>query len=217
MRTKSLTALFLILSFIFSLSVAHAWTAKVIKVIDGDTITVLKDTQRIKIRFYGIDTPEKRQAFGKAAKRHLISFVGCQYVDVQPITHDRYGRLIALIHVGDLNVNRAMVADGYAWVYRRYCRKAFCSDWLALEKSASEQHLGLWQDPNPMPPWEWRRQRRTGKTSGDTTQKFGPCGSKRYCNQMNSCDEAYFYFKECGLTRLDGDGDGVPCESLCKP
>jgi hypothetical protein len=41
------------------------------------------------------------------------------------------------------------------------------------------------------------------------------CGSKRYCSQMNSCEEATFYYRQCGLSRLDGDSDGTPCESLC--
>ena len=41
------------------------------------------------------------------------------------------------------------------------------------------------------------------------------CGTKRYCREMSSCDEAMFYLNECGVGRLDGDGDGVPCESIC--
>lgn len=44
----------------------------------------------------------------------------------------------------------------------------------------------------------------------------GKCGSKRYCTQMTSCAEARFYLKQCGLRKLDKDGDGVPCESLCR-
>ena len=200
-----------------------AWSGKVVKIADGDTITVLKGFQPIKIRFYGIDTPEKKQAFGKAAKRHLTSFVANRTVEIKPVTQDRYGRTVALVFAGGININQKMVQDGYAWVYRRYCKKAFCSQWMRLEQRAREQRIGLWQDPHPVPPWKWRHNRKNRKGfAGVLTRmrksngQFGPCGTKRYCKQMRSCEEAYYFLRQCGLSRLDRDGDGVPCEALCK-
>jgi hypothetical protein len=55
-----------------------------------------------------------------------------------------------------------------------------------------------------------RASKASGAPAGDTFR----CGSKRYCGEMASCAEARFYLKACGLTRLDGDADGVPCEDL---
>jgi hypothetical protein len=91
----------------------------------------------------------------------------------------------------------------------------------------------LWalQADQIMAPWDWRAARRAGgfdaansrpsspayvyAEPGPSPSSGGKCGSKRYCRQMNSCQEAMYFLKQCGLTRLDGDGDGVPCESLC--
>ena len=71
-----------------------------------------------------------------------------------------------------------------------------------------------------MPPHEWRVARRGQRARSDADEegaaKSFTCGSKRYCREMGSCAEARFYLEECGLTRLDGDGDGVPCEAMCR-
>lgn len=197
-----------------------AWYGNVVKVSDGDTITVLRGFQQVRIRFYGIDAPEKGQAYGKAAKRHLIFLVANRNVEIEPVTQDRYGRTVALVFADDTNINQKMVEDGYAWVYRRYCKKSFCSQWLKLEREARKQKLGLWSDSRPVPPWEWRPGKK-GKIRKLTSNSpysghFGPCGTKRYCKQMRSCEEAYYFLKQCGLSRLDRDGDGVPCEALCR-
>jgi len=196
-----------------------AWSGKVVKVSDGDTITVLRGFQQVRIRFYGIDAPEKKQAYGKAAKRHLISLIANRTVEIKPITQDRYGRPVVIVFAYGTNINQMMVQDGYAWVYREYCKKAFCSQWLRLEEEARKQKLGLWSDSHPVPPWVWRhgKKAKTRKLTSYTQYSghFGPCGTKRYCKQMRSCEEAYYFLKQCGLSKLDRDGDGVPCEALC--
>lgn len=112
-----------------------------------------------------------------------------------------------------------MVQEGFAWVYRQYNKnKSLLQD----EQAAREAKRGLWSLPitDQVPPWEWRRGVKTndqakGEDQAEPPQKF-TCGTKRYCKEMISCEEAEFYLKECGLTSLDGDGDGVPCEVLCK-
>ena len=119
MMTRKFIFLFL-LALLYATS-AFAWQGKVIRIVDGDTIVVLNNqNQQVKIRLYGIDTPEKRQAFGQKAKQFTANLV--------------------------------------------------CFT----------------------------------------------CGQKRYCSQMTSCEEAKFYLDVCGLKRLDGDGDGVPCEKICE-
>jgi hypothetical protein len=104
------------------------------------------------------------------------------------------------------------VAQGFAWVYRRYSNDA---ELLELEAQAKEKGFGLWAEPNPIPPWEWRRGERTSNRTAATGAAF-TCGTKRYCREMTSCKEAQFYLLQCGLARLDGDKDGVPCEKICR-
>ena len=136
---------------------AHAWIAKVVSVTDGDTIKVYNaEYGQVKIRFYGIDTPEKGQPYGKAAGKHLASLIAGAMVEVETVTTGRYGRTVGIVWDGEINVNQQMVTAGYAWVYRKYCDKLICEYWLALENEAKADKLGLWQEPNQVPPWEWR-------------------------------------------------------------
>ena len=154
--------IFLSLLALLYASTASAWPGKVVRVVDGDTIVVLDNkNQQVKIRLYGIDTPEKRQAFGRKAKQFTANLVWKKQVQVKPVAIDRYGRTIALVYFDKQKcLNRELVASGYAWVYRRYCKSwRLCSRWLQAEKEARKSRLGLWRDPNPTPPWIWRRNR----------------------------------------------------------
>ncbi len=189
-------------------------TGRVISVIDGDTIRILTpDKQNIKIRLNCIDAPEKRMPYGKKSKYHLSDLIFGKEVTV--ITHGRghYGRIIGTIILNGRDINLEQVKAGMAWVYRKYCH---APKYYEAEKYAREHKLGLWQDPNPIPPWEWRHHKKYGTYYHHKTQSKFHCGSKKYCSQMSSCEEAYFYLRECGLKRLDRDGDGVPCERLCR-
>jgi len=210
-------SMLIFLLFCFT-NLAFAWHGKVIRISDGDTIVVLTDQrQQVKVRLYGVDTPEKRQAFGKAAKKFTARLVGNKMVEVKPVTQDRYGRTVGIVYVGDKCLNQELVANGYAWVYRQYCNSwRLCKRWLQAESKARELKLGLWCDPNPVSPWKWRKNNRKSFITSQTSHKKFSCGQKKYCSQMNSCEEARFYLDVCGLKRLDGDGDGIPCESLCK-
>ncbi|MEZ5571875.1 MAG: thermonuclease family protein [Halioglobus sp.] len=134
-------------------------TGRVVRVADGDTVSVLDEhNKQTKVRLYGIDSPERDQPYGNAAKRVLLDRVSQQQVGVVVVTRDSYGRTVGtLYHKGD-NINLAMVASGYAWWYQHYAPYEHS---LALaEQQAREQHLGLWQDPDPVPPWEWRHSKR---------------------------------------------------------
>jgi micrococcal nuclease len=132
------------------------WSGVVVGVTDGDTITVLHEGRGEKIRLYGIDTPEKGQAFGKKAKQFTSQMVYGKTVEVQPKDTDRYGRTVALINVGGQSLNEALIKDGLAWVYRKYCKETFCEDWLNFEIVARYGKIGLWSEPSPIPPWEFR-------------------------------------------------------------
>ena len=139
---------------------AHAWMAKVVSVTDGDTIKVFNAEQgQVKIRLYGIDTPEKAQPYGKAAGKYLASLIAGATVDIESVTTDRYGRTVGIVSDSETNINQEMVRAGYAWVYQRYCDKPLCDFWLILENEAKVTKIGLWQEPDPVPPWEWRRRK----------------------------------------------------------
>jgi len=155
---KRLLIIFLILLWPLT---AHAWVAKVVSVTDGDTIKVFNaEKGQVKIRLYGIDTPEKGQPYGQAAGKYLASLIAGAIVDIESIAEDPYGRTVGIISDGERNINQEMIKAGYAWVYRWYCDKEFCDFWLELETEAKSNKIGLWQEPNPIPPWEWEWRRK---------------------------------------------------------
>ncbi len=156
------THLFAILSLLFlfcSSAEAKTVQGRVTGITDGDTIKVLVGREQIKIRLYGIDTPEKKQAFGQAAKKKISSIL-TPLVSIEEKDTDRYGRTIGIVYTSTgTNVNEEMVRTGYAYVYRKYCKSSFCSDWLDQESNARNERLGLWQEKS-VPPWEWRKTQR---------------------------------------------------------
>ena len=159
MRKKNSLTLALLLLLLFP-SLSWAWSGQVVGVTDGDTITVLHEGRGEKIRLYGIDCPEKRQAFGTRAKEATSALVFGKVVEVEPVNVDRYGRTVALVTVGTTLVNEELVREGFAWVYTRYCKRSVCRAWGLLEEEAREARRGLWADPYWVPPWEFRRQGR---------------------------------------------------------
>ena len=151
----------LIITIIFSWSFnANAWTGKVVDTIDGDSLKIFRPGQgEVETRLYGIDAPEFNQAFGRTAKKHLAALLLRQQVEVETLGQDKYGRPLVIIYKNDLNANEKIVQNGYAWVYRQYCIKPFCNDWLMLESNAREKELGLWQQDQPLPPWKFRQKK----------------------------------------------------------
>ncbi len=147
----------LLLLVTFSTTAETVHEGKVVKVVDGDTLTILVVNQQHKIRLSDIDTPERKQPFGTRAKQALSELAFGKQGRVVEVTVDRYGRIVGRVYVDGLDVNAVLVRGGYAWVYRKYSDDARL---LELETQAREKNLGLWADPNPIPPWEWRRGRR---------------------------------------------------------
>jgi micrococcal nuclease len=140
-----------------------AWSdsfgAKVIGITDGDTLLVLRAQTQIKLRLDGIDAPESGQAFGKRAKQAASALAFGREVTVQPKEHDRYGRLVARIVLPDgRSLNQELVRQGWAWWFRRYAPNDRVLE--TLEGEAREAGRGLWADPKPVPPWDWRKAHR---------------------------------------------------------
>jgi len=155
----------LLLSFLVTFpSFSWAWSGEVVGITDGDTITVLnsKTLKDMKIRLYGIDCPEGGQAFSKKAKQFTSDMVFGKVVEVHRMDTDRYGRTVALVSVDKQLLNKELVKAGLAWVYDRYCSEPICESWRNFQLRANFDKLGLWSDPNPIPPWEFRGQKRKG-------------------------------------------------------
>ena len=210
----------LIIGFIFFISAAYSqeMRGKVVGISDGDTFTLLTSNKKqVKVRLSEIDTPEKAQPFGTRARQALSDMIFSKDVLVVQEEIDRYGRLVGHVFVNGTHVNRQLVEDGMAWVYRQYLKDQTL---LQDEEEAREARRGLWSLPSTelVPPWEWRKGSRsvTAKKEPIENNPEFNCGTKRYCKEMASCEEARYYLEHCGLSGLDGDGDGVPCEALCK-
>jgi len=227
------------LSYAATAAQADEFAAKVIVVLDGDTVMVVRscngskpaatgvhmppcgDGRPLRIRLAEIDAPEKAQPGGAESKKSLVGMVLKKQVSVNAQTVDKYGRLVAHLKVDGVNVNEEQVRRGMAWEYSNYHRN---KTYIALQNEAQKARRGLWARTDPVPPWEWRKlhaaevpanaQNPSRSTSTRATGDF-TCGNKRNCAQMRSCAEARFYLTQCGIKSLDGNGDGVPCESLC--
>ena len=153
---------FITLVFLLSLPVhTWAWSGMVVGVTDGDTIKVMgAHNKQVKIRLYGIDTPERGQPFGKRAKQFTSKMVYGKVVEVEVMDTDRYGRTVAMIYADKNLLNEELVKAGLAWVYYQYCHELICHAWADYQFAAKLDKRGLWRDPDPIPPWEFRRQRR---------------------------------------------------------
>ena len=136
-----------------------SFRAKVIRILDGDTMEALYEKKPVKIRLAHIDAPEhkKNQAFGTHAKKALSYLCFGQVVTVHSEKLDRYGRLIAIVVNNKKQiVNQEMIKLGMAWHFKKYSKDKL---YAQLEIQARKQQKGLWQLSNPVPPWEWRKKR----------------------------------------------------------
>lgn len=139
-------------------------SGRVVRVADGDTITVLDSTNaQHRIRLSGIDAPESHQAFGSRSKENLADLVFGKDVTVLYSKSDQYGRLVGKIIVNGQDVNLEQVKAGMAWHYKEYEREQSPEDrrlYARAEEDARAQRRGLWQDPNPIEPSEFRREEK---------------------------------------------------------
>jgi endonuclease YncB( thermonuclease family) len=128
----------------------------VVGISDGDTITVSDGLRQTKVRLAEIDAPEKRQAFGGRSKQSLASLCFQKEALIESQGKDRYGRVIGRVHCAGIDANAEQVRQGMAWVYDRYVTDRSL---YPLQETARTARRGLWADPSPVPPWEWRRRK----------------------------------------------------------
>lgn len=148
----------------------QTYAAKVTKVADGDTATVVDNngTQH-KIRFAYIDAPEKAQAHGMASKDALEKLIDGKQVSIYVTDVDRYQREVAVVSLNGLDVNLEQIKNGNAWHYQTYAKKsqptADYNKYAAALKNAEQNRIGLWRGKNPQQPWDWRTQQRQSDNS----------------------------------------------------
>ena len=136
-------------------------SGKVIRVADGDTITILNaENKQTKIRLYGIDAPEKAQDFGNKSREKLASLVAGKNINVMVMDIDRYGRSVGRIKIGEQEVAEEMLKAGMVWLYTAYCKIPECKHWKELETQAKTAKIGLWSNPTAQEPWLWRKAHR---------------------------------------------------------
>lgn len=137
---------------------------RIVGITDGDTVTVLTPARiQKKVRLAGIDAPEKGQPFGQASKRQLSELAFQREVSVQWNKEDRFGRIVGVIIVNGEDVGLSLLRSGFAWHFKRYAHEQSSSDRAAYakaEEQAQAARVGLWRDPQPIPPWEYRSSRR---------------------------------------------------------
>ena len=194
---------------------------------DGDTISVLERGQKLKVRLACIDAPETAQSpYGMASRNQLKALLPLgSTVSLRVQTVDRYGRRVAKV-VGKGNVNLAMVQSGQAFVYRQYLGRCDRGAYLASERQAQAQRLGVWAVPGGITrPWDFRHggtgRRNAGaapagassSASFTSTQVPLPSGAKFSCKQIGSFAQAQELLRQ-GNSYLDRNGDGVACEGL---
>ena len=156
MDTQPVGRLILVAGFMLALN-AQAFTGKVVSVADGDTITVLRDRTQVKVRLLEIDAPEKTQAFGTKSKESLSEMCFGKTAELADKGKDRYGRTLARVSCDGVDANTEQVRRGMAWVYDRYVTDKTL---YAVQEKAKAERRGLWHDDKPVPPWEWRKDKR---------------------------------------------------------
>lgn len=151
----------LALLFLVTTVQAETLSGRVVGVADGDTITILDNTNtQYKIRLAGIDAPEKKQPFGSVSKKSLSDMVYGKQVSVDYSKQDRYGRTVGKVLVNGVDANLEQVKHGFAWFYKKYQNEQSLQDrldYLNAQEAAETSKVGLWVEPNPVAPWGFRK------------------------------------------------------------
>ena len=159
---------FVIIFILNITSVRADFTAKVLRVVDGDTVYVVnKAGKKFKVRLTGIDAPEKNQPYGLASSHKLSEMLINKWVLLKSkpdngnlYSIDRYNRVLAKVILDGRDINLAQVSNGYAWHFKRYQKQQSSLDretYNEAELNAKKNELGLWREKNPIAPWKWRK------------------------------------------------------------
>ena len=185
----------------------QTFTGRVVEVTDGDTFELRRSIGgTVTIRLHGVDAPESSQPYGTAATRAARWLAQGKNVRATVEEIGRYGRAVASVEVQGGDLGALLIRRGLAWHYRRYAPNE--TEYARLQRQARSASRGLWSRPNPVPPWTWRdRTSGPGETSAED----------RDCSDFDTQPEAQRFYERHGPGdphNLDGDGNGVACESL---
>ncbi|WP_348236232.1 thermonuclease family protein [Leptolyngbya subtilissima] len=210
-------------------------TATVVSVGDGDTLRVEGQDGPVTIRLACVDAPESSQAFGPEATLRLRQVISTgQPVEVRAIERDRYGRTVAEIYSGGESVGLQLVREGYAVVYEQYISgcAATADDYRQAEAAARNAERNFWSQPNPTMPWDFRRGEASPtptnpppavvpvpvnpSPTADSANAPACVSSDCDCGDFTTWEQAQAVLNASSGDphRLDGDDDGVACESL---
>jgi len=153
----TLSYIFLLLGGTINYSSVESYRSvigKVVKIVDGDTFDILtSNNSTIRIRMNGIDCPERKQDYYQVCKDALGDYIFGKEVSLITYGTDRYKRTIAAVYIGTEDINLKMIANGYAWHYKKYSSDAKMAQ---AEEEAKLQKNGLWAMINPVAPWDFR-------------------------------------------------------------
>ena len=167
LRATQILLVLTYLLFAFQIASAASFSGQVVGVSDGDTISVMHDGKAEKIRLNGIDCPESHQDFGQRAKQFTSDHVFNKTVTVEVSDYDKYGRTVGDVILPDgRNLNKELVSAGFAWWYKQYSHDQSLGE---LEAAARGAKRGLWADPAPVAPWDFRHGKKTTTSSVTTT------------------------------------------------
>jgi endonuclease YncB( thermonuclease family) len=220
------------------------------RIVDGDTVDVVLDSGKVRVRMQGIDAPERDQPLSEEAVALLRQLIGSDEVELQVAEQTSYDRMVARVFAAGTDANAEMVKRGLAMAERRFLDEFDGGEsYCVFEHSARLKKAGIWGLPadQRIAPWEWRRRANrpsftdygtetvagcvaaigkpltesepaTGDGQRDQREQLPSftCGTKRTCSAMTSCAEATFYYQMCGVSSLDGNDDGTPCNDICR-
>lgn len=209
-----LRLLLLLLCSTLSLS-ASVISGKVVWVDDGDTLSVLPEgraqNERIHIRLWGIDAPEKGQNHWKEAREALRSMVFNKTVQIDVISEEKFGRKIAQVYLDNLYVNQEMVKRGYAWWYEHFAPEA--SNLKLAQSEAQSKSLGLWQESNPKEPWAYRQGKTSDKKDkSDHTEEQIPLKYWISVRSNKVHNQSCQHYNNCNGYYSDEPSDGPDCK-----
>lgn len=168
-----------ILIFALTASIVPAHAEKVISIADGDTLTVLHDNKPLRIRLADIDAPEKAQAFGERSKQSLSDMCFGKEATYQVQDIDKYGRTVARVTCAGIDVNKAQVEKGLAWVYSEYSTDIKLP---GIQATAKVNATGLWADKAPIPPWTFRHAKQSGVSQPDQASQSDTAKAATECH-----------------------------------
>lgn len=197
----------------------------VTRVVDGDSLWLAREAGApVEVRLHGIDAPEICQAGGREAKAALEEAARGRRVAVQVRGRDEHGRTLGVVQADGIELNRWLVAEGHAWSSRL---RSDPGPYVREERMARSLRRGLHGQPGAVEPREFRRvhgpcgaapPRRLDPPPAPTAPPAATglqrrCDGRTRCSQMRSCEEATWFLQHCPGVEMDGDGDGVPCET----